>query len=216
MERCLREMSRSRLLTRFVAVCWLAGVSGLALIGCSSDTPKPAASEAEKKPSAAATPAIPDEYQDAAKAMLGSDATVLLFGDLAKTGKEQVLAANVVPNTPKSVVAGTVVTRAVIAEKVDGNWTEIFRADEHLKNAKGYLGLTPFTAVTGWKLQYEQSPEKGLTLYFTPIAAGSNQRTLPIAVSWSTEGKRYQSMDPSYQKFMKEVPSLENPRSTVR
>lgn len=215
MERCLRERSRSRMLTRFVAVCWLAGVSGLALTGCSSDTPKPA-SDAERKPAATATPAIPDEYQDAAKAMLGSDATVLLFGDLAKTGKDQVLAANVVPNTPKSVVAGTVVTRAVIAEKDDGKWTEIFRADEHLKNGNVYLGLTPFGAVTGWKLQYEQSPEKGLTLYFTPIAAGSNQRTLPIAVSWNPEGKRYQSMDPSYQHFMKEASSLDNPRATVR
>jgi hypothetical protein len=215
MERCLGEMSRSRLLMRLAAVCWLAGVSSLALIGCSSETPKPTGTETEKK-ATAATPAIPDEYQDSAKAMLGSDATVLLFGDLAKTGKEQVLAANVVPNTPKTVVAGTVVTRAVIAEKADGKWTEIFRADEHLKNGKGYLGLTPFVAVTGWKLQYEQSPEKGLTLYFTPIAAGSNQRTLPIAVSWNPQGNRYQSMDPSYQKFLKEVSSLDNPRSTVR
>jgi hypothetical protein len=216
MERCLCENSRSKVWMRALAVCCLAGASAMALAGCSSETPKPAGTEAEKKPAATATPAIPDEYQDAAKAMLGSDATVLLFGDLAKTGKEQVLAANVVPNTPKSVVAGTVVTRAVIAEKTDGKWTEIFRADEHLKNTTGYLGLTPFAAVTGWKLQYEQSPEKGLTVYFTPITAGSNQRTLPIAVSWNPQVKRYQSMDQSYQKFLKEVPSLDNPRSTVR
>jgi hypothetical protein len=195
------------------AVCLMALAAGLGLSGCgSSEAPKPAA-EVEKKPAA---PAIPDEYQDTAKTMLGSDVEVLLFGDLAKTGSEQVLAANVVPNTPKSVVAGTVVTRAVVAEKVDGKWSEVLRADEHLKNQKGFLGLTPLQGVTGWKLQYEQNPEKGLTLYFTPVAKGSSERTLPIAVSWNPKTKRYQSMDPSYQRFLTEASTLENPRSTVR
>lgn len=195
------------------AVCLMALAAGLGLSGCgNSEAPKPAA-EVEKKPAA---PAIPDEYQDTAKTMLGSDVEVLLFGDLAKTGSEQVLAANVVPNTPKSVVAGTVVTRAVVAEKVDGKWSEVLRADEHLKNQKGFLGLTPLQGVTGWKLQYEQNPEKGLTLYFTPVAKGSSERTLPIAVSWNPKTKRYQSMDPSYQRFLTEASTLENPRSTVR
>ena len=46
------------------------------------------------------------------------------------------LAANVVPNTPKSTVAGTVVTRAVVAENVNGKWTELVRADEYLKNQR--------------------------------------------------------------------------------
>lgn len=194
-------------------VCLMALAAGLSLSGCgSSEAPKPAA-QVEKKPAA---PAIPDEYQDTAKTMLGSDTEVLLFGDLAKTGSEQVLAANVVPNTPKSVVAGTVVTRAVVAEKVDGKWSEVLRADEHLKNQKGFLGLTPLQAVTGWKLQYEQNPEKGLTMYFTPVAKGSSERTLPIAVSWNSKTKRYQSMDPSYQRFLNEAATLENPRSTVR
>ena len=142
---------------------------------------------------------------------------VLLFGDLAKNGKQEVLAANLVPNTPKSVVAGTVVTRAVIAEKSeDGKWSELLRADEHLKNQKGFLGLTPLQAVTGWKLQYEQSPEKGLTSYFTPLKSGSSERTLPIAVGINPKTNRYQSMDPSYQHFLSEASTLDNPRSTVR
>jgi hypothetical protein len=195
-------------------ICALLLASVTVLNGCgSSEAPKPAA-EAEKKPPA--PPAVPEEDEETAKTMLGSDAEVLLHGDLAKTGSEQVLAANVVPNTPKSVVAGTVVTRAVVAEKIDGKWSEVLRADEYLKNAKGFLGLTPLQAVTGWKLQYEQSPEKGLTLYFTPVAKGSSERTLPIAVSWNPKTKRYQSMDPSYQHFLPEAPTLENPRSTVR
>ena len=196
------------------ALCVALLGTGTLLASCSSEAPKPsAAPAAESKPAA---PAIPEEYQDVARTMLGADAEVLLYGDLAKTGSEQVLTANVVPNTPKSVVAGTVVTRAVVAEKSDGKWSEVLRADEHLKNAKGFLGLTPLQPVTGWKLQYEQSPEKGLTLYFTPVAKGSSERTLPIAVSWNPKAKRYQSMDPSYQHYLTEAATLENPRSSLR
>jgi hypothetical protein len=76
--------------------------------------------------------------------------------------------------------------------------------------------LTPLQAVTGWKLQYEQSPEKGLTMYFTPLKAGSNEKMLPIAVLWNPETKRYQSLDLHYEKFLSEAPSLQNPRSTLR
>ena len=190
--------------------CWLAVLAvSLMLSACNTETPKPA----EQKP---AEPAVPEEFQDAAKALLGTDAQVLLYGDLAKTGREQILAANVVPNTPKSTVAGTVVTRAVVAEYVDGKWTELMRADEYLKNPKGFLGLTPLQAVTGWKLQYEDSAEKGMSLYFTPVRAGSEGKTLPIAVKWNPAAKRYQSMDPSYEHFLLEAAALENPRSMLR
>jgi hypothetical protein len=185
---------------------------GLIFAGCDSGTTKPS-SEAVKK---AEEPVIPQEVQDAANTLLGSETQVLLYGDLAKTGVQQMLAANVVPSTPKSTVAGTVVTRAVIAENVNGKWTELFRADEYLKNQKGYLGLTPLQAVTGWKLQYENSPEKGLSLYFTPIKQGTSEKTLPIAVKWNPAAKRYQSMDLSYEHFLGEAPSLENPRSMLR
>jgi PBP1b-binding outer membrane lipoprotein LpoB len=105
-----------------------------ALAGCGSEPPK-TVTQAEKKP---AEPAIPQELQDAAKAVLGSEAEVLQYGDLAKNGKQQILVADVVPNTPKSTVVGTVVTRAVIAENDDGRWVELFRCDEHLKNSKGF------------------------------------------------------------------------------
>jgi hypothetical protein len=183
------------------------------MVGCGGPEPPKPAADADKKPAA---PAIPQEAQDAATTLLGSDAQVLLYGDLAKTGVQQMLAANVVPNTPKSTVAGTVVTRAVVAENLDGKWTELFRADEYLKNQKGYLGLTPLQAVTGWKLQYENSPEKGMVLYFTPIKQGSTEKTLPIAVKWNPATKRYQSMDLSYQNFLTESPALGNQRSMLR
>jgi hypothetical protein len=191
------------------AACLGLLVIAASLQGCSTDASKPAANAAQKA-------AIPEEVQDATKSLLGSEAQVLLYGDLTKTGKQQFLAANVVPNTPKSTVAGMVITRAVIAENDDGKWVELVRCDEHLKNAKGYLALTPLQAVSGWRLQYENSAEQGMSLYLTPVQAGTSGRTLPIAVRWNPATKRFQSMDYSYTHFLNEAPTLENPRSTLR
>lgn len=187
---------------------------GLLFAGCGSEPPKPEP-EATKK---AVEPAVPQEVQDAADTLLGSGTQVLLYGDLAHNGTQQMLAANVVPNTPKSTVAGTVVTRAVVAQDENGKWTELLRADEFLKNPSGYLALTPLQAVTGWKLQYENSPEKGMTLYFTPVHQGiqNAEKTLPIAVKWNPDKKRYQSQDTSYQHFLNESPSIGSPRSALR
>jgi hypothetical protein len=186
--------------------------------GCGgSETPKPAAQPAaEAKPTPPAAPAIPDDIQDAAKTLLGSDATVLLVGDLAKNGKKQFLAANVVPKTPKNNIPGTVITRAVVAEEDNGKWTELLRCDEHLKNAKGFLGATPLDSITGWKLQYEQNPEKGLQLYFIPLKVNGDTHVLPVGVRWNPATKRYQSLDPTYEHFLKESATLENVRSTLR
>jgi hypothetical protein len=182
--------------------------------GCGSEPAKPKAEPvAETKPTA---PAIPDDIQEAAKTLLGSDATVLLVGDLAKNGKKQFLAANVVPKTPKNNVPGTVITRAVVAEEDGGKWTELFRCDEHLKNQKGFLGATPLDSITGWKLQYEQNAEKGLQLYFIPLKVNGDTHVLPVGVRWNPATKRYQSLDPSYEHFLKESASLENVRSTLR
>jgi hypothetical protein len=180
--------------------------------GCGADAPKPAP-QAETKP---AEPAIPEEIQAAAKALLGSEAQVLVFGDLAKNGKQQFLAANVVPKTPTNNLPGTIVTRAVVAENDDGKWVEVLRCDEHLKNPKGYLGLTPLVPVTGWRLQYEQSPEKGLQLYFTPLKGTTDSHVLPIGVRWNPASKRYQSLDRTYEHFLLESPSLQGARSILR
>jgi hypothetical protein len=186
--------------------------SALIFVGCGSETPKPAADASTK----AAEPAVPPDVQSAATALLGSEVQVLAYGDLAKNGMQQMLAANVLPNTPKSVVAGTVVTRAVVAQDDNGQWTELLRVDEFMKNQKGYLALTPLQSVSAWRLQYENRPDKGLTLYLTPIKQGSNEKTLPIAVRWNPETKRYQSMDPSYSHFLNEAPSLTSPRAALR
>ena len=183
-------------------------------VGCGTEAPKPSSEPAvEAKPAA---PAIPEDIQDDARHLLGSDAQVLLFGDLAKNGKRQLLAANVVPKTPQNNVPGTVVTRAIVAQDDDGKWTELLRVDEHLKNQKGYLGLTPLDSITGWRLQYEQNPDKGLQLYFTPLKVNGDTHVLTIGVRWNPATNRYQSLDASYEHFLKESSTLQNVRSSLR
>lgn len=186
------------------------------LAGCGPDTPAPQSAPAsEAKP---AEPAVPEEIQGAAQSLLGKETQVLLFGDLAKNGKQQFLAANVVPKTPKNDnVVGTIITRAVIGENDNGQWAEIFRCDEHLKNAKGFLGLTPLTQITGWRIQYEQDPVRGLQLYLTPLQGGVDTHVLPIGVRWNPTTKRYQSLDRTYEHFLLESPTMGGtPTSTLR
>jgi hypothetical protein len=180
--------------------------------GCGADASKPAP-QAETKP---AEPAVPEDIQLAAKALLGSESQVLVFGDLAKNGKQEFLAADVVPKTPTNNLPGTIVTRVVVAENTDGKWAEVLRCDEHLKNQKGFMGLTPLVPVTGWRLQYEQNDEKGLQLYFTPLKGAIDTHVLPIGVRWNPATKRYQSLDRTYEHFLLESPSMQDARSTLR
>jgi len=180
--------------------------------GCGADASKPAP-QAETKPT---EPAVPEDIQLAAKALLGSESQVLAFGDLAKNGKQEFLAADIVPKTPTNNLPGTIVTRVVVAENTDGQWTEVLRCDEHLKNQKGFLALTPLVPVTGWRLQYEQNDEKGLQLYFTPLKGAIDTHVLPIGVRWNPATKRYQSLDRTYEHFLLESPSMQDARSTLR
>ncbi len=154
--------------------------------------------------------------QAAAQNLLGKETQVLVFGDLAKTGKQQFLAANVIPKTPKNNIPGTIVTRAVLAEETDGKWSELLRCDEYLKNAKGYLALTPLTPVAGWKVQYDQDPVKGIQLYFTPVTMGADAHVKPIGIAWNPATKRYQSLDMTYEHFLMETPSLQTARSRLK
>ena len=189
-----------------VLVCFLLAGCG----GQQAPAPPPAAET--KAPELS----VPEEVQGAADKLLGKETSVLLFGDLAKNGKQELLAANVVPKSTKNNLPGTIITRAVVAENENGHWTEILRCDEHLKNAKGYLPGTPFSGITGWRLAYEQDPEKGLALYFTPLKGTTETHQLPIGVRWNPEAKRYQSLDRSYEHFLQEAPSLQNARSSLR
>jgi len=207
--RCAGAARAWRIRLKFSLCVWSLAIL---LGGCGGDAPKPAA-QAETKP---AEPAIPEDIQAAAKALQGSESQVLAFGELAKNGKQQFLAANVVPKTPTNNLPGTIVTRAVVAENDDGKWTEVLRCDEHLKNPKGYLGLTPLAPVTGWRLQFEQNAEKGLQLYFTPLQGTTDSHVLPIGVRWNLATKRYQSLDRTYEHFLLESPVLNDVRSRLR
>ena len=93
---------------------------------------------------------------------------------------------------------------------------DIHLCDEYLKNSKGYLGLTPIEPVSAWRIQHEQDPVLGLTVYFTPVKGMPDPHVLPIAVRWNPKTKRYQSLDRSYQQFLVESPSLSNARSRLR
>jgi len=202
---------RMSVILRGSLLLWM--VAPLLLAGCDSGSAPKSADAAAAKP---AEPAVPPEIQAAAEALLGSESKVLVFGDLAKTGKQQLLVANIVPKTPKENITGTIVTRVVIAENDDGMWTEIFRGDEHLKNAKGYMGMTPIEPVSGWRVQYEQDPVLGLTLYLTAVKGMDDRHVLPIGVRWNPKTKRYQSLDRTYEQFLGESPTLTTPRSQLR
>jgi hypothetical protein len=203
----------SSLLAAFISVLLVS--APLLLTSCGSEPSSQPAAETPAKP---AEPAVPDDVQTAAQGFLGKETKVLLIGDLAKNGKQQFLAANVVPKTPKNEnLAGTIVTRAVVAEDDDGKWNELLRVDDHLKNAKGFLALNPLADIAGWRIQYEQDPIKGLQLYFTPIQGASIDAHLqPIGVAWNPKADRYQSLDRTYEHFLNESPSLETARSRLR
>ena len=198
----------------------LASLPVLFLLACllvSGCENKPAPRQTEPAAVAKpAEPAIPPEIQAAAEGSLGSETTVLAYGDLAKTGTQQILIANVLPKTPKDNITGTIVSRAAIVEKQGNNWMQIFLCDEHLKNSKGYLGMTPIEPVSGWRIQHEQDQVKGLTVYFTPVKGISDAHVLPIGVQWNPKTKRYQSLDRTYQQFLLESPALSNVRTRLQ
>lgn len=190
----------------------MLGSCAVVVAACSQPAP-PKAVEVPGKPPA---PAIPAEITSVAETLLGSQAEVLVYGDLAKTGKQQFLTINRMPKPPVGVAPGILFTRLVIAENDQGKWKEVLRCDEHLKNPKGFLGLTPLTPVTGWRLQYEQDAVKGLQLYFTPLQSVAGSHVSHIGVRWNAATKKYQSLDRSYQNFLNEVPALETLPSRLK
>jgi hypothetical protein len=192
-------------------------IAGLCLASCGSSSTEPAkpASSSAAAPAAPTAPPVPDDVQKAAEKALGSETEVLLYGDLAKNGSQQALAINRMKTNPQGGAPGTVITRAVIVQNDGGTWKEVLRCDEHLENPKGYLGNIPLAPVNGWRLQYEQNQEKGLQLYFTPVADPKGARALPIEVRWNAKVKRYQSLDRNFENFLGELPSLETPESQI-
>ena len=196
----------------------VVATAALTILSCETPTATPPrAATSDAVATTPAAPAIPPDVQKAAELALGSETEVLAFGDLSKTGPQQVLAVNRLKAIPPGVAAGTVVTRAVIIENDGNTWKQIFLCDEHLKNTKGFLGGSPLAPVNGWRLQFEQH-EKGLEMYFTPIASpkGEGGHVLPVGIRWNPKVKRYQSLDRTFENFLGELPTLDTPQSQVR
>src|SRR5271165_2385150 len=67
-------------------------------------------------------PTTPSDIQAAADSALGSETEVLAFGDLARTGKQQIFAVNRLKATPQGVMPGTLISRALVIEDDGGKW----------------------------------------------------------------------------------------------
>lgn len=189
-----------------------AVLCALALASCGS-SPKPAPAAAEAKPAA---PVVPPEVQQAAETSLGSETTVLTWGDLARNGHQQLLAINELKTTPKGAVPGILFNRAAVIENDGNTWKEVFRCDEHLENPKGYLAGTPLSPVNGWRLQYEQHEDTGLVMYFTPLEQPAGGHVVTIGVRWNPRVARYQALDRTFEKFLGETSSLEPVQSQMQ
>jgi hypothetical protein len=183
-------------------VCVSAGI-----MGCDSPAKNPAADTSAQKPKA---PTVPEDIFAAASGALSSEVEVLAWGDLALTGKQQILAINRLNKTDANIGTGAVFTRLAILESDGKQWKEILLCAEHIKNPNGFLGGTPTAAVSQWRLQFEKNPSKGLLLFLTPFNQGPNVRTQAIEVRWNPEVKRYQAMDANYETFTGENPALED------
>lgn len=176
----------------------------------------------------AATPAVPDEETRAAKAALGADAEVLLYGPLGGEGTQQVVAINrmsaPLAGAPTPNVTGTQVSRVSILSKDNGTWHEVLRCDEYLKNSSGYLHGTPALGVAGWRLDVERNSERGpdgstnhgTVLHFVPLAPPAAVKSGGVAVAWNPNAKRYQSLDRSGRQFQGESSTLEMAKSRLR
>jgi hypothetical protein len=171
----------------------------------------PTSNQKAETPAQPAAPAIPADIEQVAETSLGSEAEVLVYGDLALTGKQQILVINRIKKTPETKVPGTLVTRVAVVEKDGATWKQVFLCDEHLKNPSGYLAATPIAPVSGWRLQFEQHPDSGLVMYFTPLDKPAGGYVQTIGVKWNPKAKRYQSLDRNYEQFLGETNSLEMP-----
>ncbi len=179
--------------------------------GSGASNPKTETSAQPTEPAKPAVPAIPPDIQQVAENAMGSEAEVLVYGDLALNGNQQILVINRLKKTPDAKAPGTLLTRAGIVENEGGKWKQIFLCDEHLKNTKGFLGATPLSDVPAWRLQYEQHADQGLVMYFTPLDKPTGGYIQTIGIRWNPKMKRYESLDRTYEHFLGESPALEIP-----
>lgn len=207
---------------------------GLAMLqtGCQSSPPRPASNEVES-PGPAAD--VVDDVRWAAEASLGKQSEILLQGDLALNGREQLFVVNRL-QLPRSLRKGdfepgpsrVFVARAAILEKEKerGKWSEILRCDEHVKNPSGYLAGVSTDSVAGWRIDYNVDSGRGLEMNFSPAVVylpddykpsqNLETKSRNFEVRWNRNAKRYETYDQSHERFLGEVPSLEIPQSRLK
>jgi hypothetical protein len=190
---------------------WLA-MAGIACamtcsVGCGDDS-KGSSNAGSPTPAAQpAQPAIPAEIETAAQKALGSEAEVLVHGDLARNGKQQAVVVNPLHKAGLGPVSGSLITRLTVIEDDGGQWKEILLCDEHLKNPSGFLGGAPIAAIPAWRLQYDQDPQRGLLLFFIPYDPSPTAHPVTVQVRWNEKAKRYQTF--TNENFIGETQSLE-------
>ncbi len=204
----------------------LSWTIALFMAGCGTAQQPPAEDKAAAEAARAA-----NEARGVAEASLGKQAEILAQGDLALNGREQLLVANrfstgAQAGKGEANSSAIFVTRAAVLEKNDGKWSQILLCDEHLKNANGYLGGAPKARITGWQLEYKQDAKDGLQMSFAPAEnfngdptnAGqvSEQKHSVFHVRWNKSVKRYQGFDPSQERYLSEIPTLETPESLLK
>jgi hypothetical protein len=207
------------------AVLLQIGLAALFLAGCRPAQQSKSADE-RSNPDAAG---LADDTRRVVEAALGKQAEVLAHGDLARNGLEQLLIVNRFDNAPRSSAglenpAAIFITRAAILEKSNGQWTEVLRCDEHLKNPNGYLGGSSAARVNGWRLEFSPDTTRGLEMKFTPAYSEAGEQESgtgepagqTVVVRWNTKAKRYQSLDASHERYLSEAPTLETPHSILR
>jgi hypothetical protein len=179
------------------------------------------ASQTEGSPRRGPAPA---DIQSVASLLLGSNAEVLAFGNLAGNGHAQALVVNRIVTSQSSAGEaapdGTEVvpfTRASVIERDGTRWIEVLRCDEHLTNSKGFLAGAPLSPVTGWLVQWSQGEGGAVqAMYFTPGRRSGEVPSEPIAVKWNPKVNRYQSIDRTNNQFLNELALLETPTSTLK
>jgi hypothetical protein len=223
-----------------VGVAILALCSWAFIGGCGESQSQERASDARQ---ASEVSTVAEQAREVAETSLGKQAEVLVHGNLAQNGLEQVLVVNRVsgratgsasnipsndtpPNSASSKSGSVFVTRAAVLQKENGKWSEVLLCDDHLKNPSGYLGGSHVGRVSGWRMEYRQDPQTGLELTFSPADRldadranadeSSEQKSATFDVRWNKNSKRYQSFDQSHERYLSEVPSLETPQSVLR
>ena len=189
-------------------------------VGCESTPQKPAPVAAASKPAAA----VPEDALAAARGAYGADAEVPAYGDFPAAGGPQALvirrlAPGALPGAASPGAGGAQAPSAQSAETAadvihvsilarDGaNWKEAFRADEHLKNRRGYLGGTPAIPVPAWHMVYQKTADSGFRLEFTPLSPSQASKQVTVRVAWNAKRQEYDSLDASGKQFLE-------PRST--